>query len=332
MNDKLKYNIKTNQNNKENTLDLQLFSSVSNPYTFTLDGNYNINATIESALVDLSYYARDNISGYQSKRYIPQENLDYLQSGLVATNMQSMFEECRMLPNIPNLNIDTSRCTNMNSMFYNCQFLYSVDISNFDTSNVTDIGYMFSGCTQMSSLDLSNFDTSNVTNMKGIFYGCRSLISIDISNWDTSKATSMYGLFGYCEKLELDYSDLSHFNTSNVEDMQSMFYCDYKLTSLDLSKWNTSKLTNVHQMFRGCDSLTSLNISNWNTSNITDMEMMFYYCSSLTTITGTIDMKSCKYYDDMFKNCSKLTGVKIKNPPAGFNGAGLNSSQYTIVS
>lgn len=63
------------------------------------------------------------------------------------------------------------------------------------------------------------------------------------------------------------------------------------------------------------------------------MNSMFINCSSLTTIKGIIDMNSCtKLYYNMFENCSKLTGVKIKNPPAGFDGAGLSSSQYTIVS
>ena len=59
---------------------------------------------------------------------------------------------------------------------------------------------------------------------------------------------------------------------------------------------------------------------------------MFFNCQSLTTIKGVIDMKSCTDYNAMFKNCSKLTGVKIKNPPADFEAqTGLASSQYTVV-
>jgi hypothetical protein len=73
------------------------------------------------------------------------------------------------------------------------------------------------------------------------------------------------------------------------------------------------------------------------------MSYMFSGCKNLTTIKGVIDMKSCTNYGTiiheiigkdsrMFSGCRKLKGVKIKNPPSGFDGAGLSSSQYTIVS
>ena len=79
--------------------------------------------------------------------------------------------------------------------------------------------------------------------------------------------------------------------------------------------------------------ISILDISNWDTSKVTDMRLMFYDCTNLTTIIGIIDMKSCDYYD-MFTNCDKLTGVKLKNVPSGFNAseAGLKAGQYTIVS
>ena len=44
-------------------------------------------------------------------------------------------------------------------------------------------------------------------------------------------------------------------------------------------------------------------------------------------------MKSCEYCGNMFTNCPKLRGVKIKNPPTGFEiHACISKSQYTIVS
>lgn len=281
-NNKLKYDIKTNQNNKENTLntlDLQLFSSVSNPYTFTLDGNYSVNATIEQDLVSLYRYCILNILNFNTMTSIPQANLNYLQSGIYASDMDGMFRDCLKLTTIPKLNINTSQCTNMGYMFYECNSLTSLDISNFNTANVTDMGYMFYDCRSLTSLNVSNFDTSNVTDMGSMFHLCKALDSLNLSNFDTSKVTDMRNMFAWCE------------------------------------------------------SLTSLNISNFNTSKVTNMDYMFYYCSSLTTITGTIDMKSCTKYNNMFRNCTKLKGVKIKNPPEDFSSkSGLKSSQYTIVS
>lgn len=91
-------------------------------------------------------------------------------------------------------------------------------------------------------------------------------------------------------------------------------------------------VTDTTEMFSNCYELTTLDLSNFDTSNVKYMEDMFYNCTRLTTIKGVIDMKSCTDYSLMFENCPKLSGVKIKNPPSGFNGAGLYSSQYTIVS
>lgn len=252
-NDKLKYNIKTNQNNKENILDLQLFSSVSNPYTFTLDGDYNISATIESNLVDLSYYAND-IPNFSTITEIPQENLDYLQSGLYATDMYGMFYGCKQLVSIPKLNIDASQCKNMYYMFRDCSSLTSIDLSNLRPSDkLKNITSMFYKCTKLEFANLSNFNTTSITDLYQIFYYCSSLISVNLTGWDTS--------------------------------------------------------------------------------NVTRFNRMFMGCKNLETIEGIIDMKNCESCYQMFYGCSKLKGVKIKNPPSYLSTSGMiDSSQYEIVS
>lgn len=120
---------------------------------------------------------------------------------------------------------------------------------------------------------------------------------------------------------------------NGVTDMSYMFYANEKLiTAINLSNFDTTHVTNMLGMCYQCTNLTSVDLSNCDTSYVTNMRYMFYECNGLTTIKGVIDMKSCKYGDYIFRNCNILTGVKIKNPPAGFDGAGLSSSQYTIVS
>ena len=145
----------------------------------------------------------------------------------------------------------------------------------------------------------------NVDSCYYMLYNCKKLTSIDTTGWDTSNITDMDGMFEYCKAL----------------------------TTLDVSKFDTSNVTNMTSMFWHCNALTTLDVSNWDTSNVTNMSCMFEYCRELTTITGVIDMKSCTYYDDMFSGCTKLTGVKIKNPPVYFETlAKLTKDQYTIVS
>lgn len=63
-NNKLKYDIKTNQSNKENTLntlDLQLFSSVPNPYTFILESDMNCSSNISKSNILIGTYSGSSI-------------------------------------------------------------------------------------------------------------------------------------------------------------------------------------------------------------------------------------------------------------------------------
>lgn len=170
-----------------------------------------------------------------------------------------------------------------------------------------------------------------VTSMEEMFYNCSNLTSLDLFTYfNTSKVTNMRGMFHNCYNLAA--LDLSSFNTSKVTNMNCMFANCPGLISLDLSSFNTSNVTTMLNMFYDCVGLTTLDVSNFDTSNVVDMMGMFINCSNLTTIKGIIDMKSCECYVDMFYNCPKLKGVKIKNPPSGFElYSGLFRSQYTIV-
>ena len=195
---------------------------------------------------------------------------------------------------------------------------------------VTDMSLMFFGCPHITKLDASKLDTSKVTNMSDMFNNCPELTSLDVSGFNTSKVTNMRTMFNYCPKLAK--LDVSGFDTSKVTNMYSMFNRCSHLTKLDLSGFNTSKVIYMNFMFDNCSKLTSLDASGFDTSKVTNMSYMFDNCSNLTTIEGVIDMKSCKYYENMFHNCPKLKGVKIKNPPLDFESiSGLSKSQYIVV-
>ena len=57
--------------------------------------------------------------------------------------------------------------------------------------------------------------------MSYMFYGCSSLASLDLSSFDTSNVESMESLFGGCTSLES--LDLSNFNTSRAKWMRNLF-------------------------------------------------------------------------------------------------------------
>ena len=62
----------------------------------------------------------------------------------------------------------------------------------------------------------------------------------------------------------------------------------------------TSKVTDVYGLFNGCSTLYRVNLSDSDTSGVSNFGYMFYNCKTLSNINGTIDMKSCTDYTNMF--------------------------------
>ena len=99
----------------------------------------------------------------------------------------------------------------------------------------------------------------------------------------------MSAMFQMCE--ELEYLDVSCFNTSNVTDMDFMFNICYKLKSIKgLDKFNTNKVTKMNQMFQECKELEYLDLSIFDTSKVNSMRIMFYNCHKLKEIKGIINL------------------------------------------
>lgn len=146
---------------------------------------------------------------------------------------------------------------------------------------------------------------------------CRkgSLRTIDFgSGFNTSNVQNMGSMFEYCTQLTI--INLTSFNTSNVTNMGSMFYCCESLTSLDVSSFNTSSVTNMNWMFYDCCRLTSLDLSNFNTSNVTNMSYMFEDCHNLTSLNlSNFNTSSVTSMSNMFHACGGLTSLNV----SGFN-------------
>lgn len=109
---------------------------------------------------------------------------------------------------------------------------------------------------------------------------------LDLSNFDTSNVKHMNNMFNSC--VFLKDVNLSSFNTSNVVDMDYMFYNCYSLTELDLTNFDTSKATNVGCMFFNCNYLTRIYASDkFILNDATDGVNMFWCCNVLKGGKGT---------------------------------------------
>ena len=178
--------------------------------------------------VDLSSYAEENIPNYKTITQLPQETIDYLNSGLIVTDAGYAFAGCSNLTIFPALDIDTSECRTMDHMFSFCDSLTALDLSWLNTSSCTDMSAMF-----------QSFDGH----------------ILDISMFDTAKCEDFSYMFRYST---IKTVNLSSFNTSKCKDMRAMFFDCSNLNVLDLNNFDTSACTDLSQMFCFCDVLTTI--------------------------------------------------------------------------
>ena len=97
-----------------------------------------------------------------------------------------------------------------------------------------------------------------------MFQNCRNLEYLDLSNFNTSNVTNMSWMFNNCNKLK-KIKGINNFITDKVQDMKYMFQNCSNLEYLDLSNFNTSNVTNMSFMFYNCCNLKFLNLSNFTT-------------------------------------------------------------------
>ena len=114
--------------------------------------------------------------------------------------------------------------------------------------------------------------------------------------------------------IKLQDIDLSHFNTSEVENMMQMFVGLYSCTSLDLSTFDTRNVTNMYQMFAHDRSLVNLNLANFNTWLVTDMAGMFEDLSNVVSLDlSSFDTYNVTDMNHMFYLDSKLANLNVSS-------------------
>ena len=113
----------------------------------------------------------------------------------------------------------------------------------------------------------------------------------NLDGFDTSNVTNMQGMFFFTGNMNDSFSlDLSTFDTSKVTDMSHMFDCTGFINPnfvLDVSNFDTSNVTNMSYMFYSVghnSTAFTLDVSNFDTSKVTDMSSMFQYAGYTSSI------------------------------------------------
>lgn len=130
---------------------------------------------------------------------------------------------------------------------------------------------------------------------------------------NTSEVDDMRSMFSSCTSLET--LDLSSFNTEKVKCMYAMFDGATNLRSIKLPKgFIGSSVTDLNATFKGCESLTELDLSGSNSENVKDMKEMFYGCRALSKLDLT-DFKTGQVttMENMFCICSTLETLDVSS-------------------
>lgn len=154
-----------------------------------------------------------------------------------------------------------------------------------------------------------------------LFEGLTKIEHLDYLN--TSEVENMGSMFSNCTSLET--LDLSSFNTEKVTNMSEMFVGSPNLRTINLPKgFIGSNVTDLNGMFRGCASLTELDLSGSNAEKVKDMYKMFYGCVVLSNLnlsgfkTGSVtDMRY------LFSSCQSLESLDL----SGFNTENVTSME-----
>ncbi|QVJ95125.1 BspA family leucine-rich repeat surface protein [Mycoplasma mycoides] len=101
-----------------------------------------------------------------------------------------------------------------------------------------------------------------ITSLRYAFAGAKHNVTWEVK-WDTSNVTDMNSLF--YGRDQFNSSDILDWDTSNVTDMSEMFAGATEFNQ-DLSKWNVSKVKDMSKMFNGATSFT-YDLSSWEVSN-----------------------------------------------------------------
>ena len=150
----------------------------------------------------------------------------------------------------------------------------------------------FSGANNLTVTAVDAPNLTGVISMQSMFQGATTF-NQDISHWDTSNIEDMTGMFTSASDFNQNIND---WNTEKVANMASMFSGATNFNQ-DISKWNTAKVTNMSAMFNGASAFNQ-NIGSWDTGEVTNMSNMFNGASAFNQNIG--NWNTAKVTDMLF--------------------------------
>ena len=140
-------------------------------------------------------------------------------------------------------------------------------------------------------------DLTDVTILKGMFRGTEFSFNQDISHWDTSNIEDMSDMFQGADKFNQPIGD---WDTGMVENMSDMF-SSARVFNQDIGAWNTARVTDMNGMFNGARAFNQP-IGAWITTRVENMSDMFGDAFKFNQDIGSWDTAMVTDMDRMFKS------------------------------
>ena len=198
---------------------------------------------------------------------------------------------------------------------YNTYGLHTVTITGV-MRGLTFVDYGYNNLVSIQSYGKS-------TLRRDAFRGASSLESLPTDEAPRLSDNSMWHFFEGAKKFN---SDISFWDTSNIEIMDSLFK-DATSFNQPLNNWDTSKVTSMGSMFSGASSFNQP-LDNWDTSNVTVMNYMFSGASAFNQPLNNWDTSNVTSMVGMFAKASSFNQPlnnwntsKVTNIQAIFAGA-----------
>jgi len=175
--------------------------------------------------------------------------------------------------------------------------------------------------------NVSRVCTSKIRHMDGLFQSKRKSRRVwrdlDVSHWDTSNVLNMENMF-----YNVDWTtkhQIGNWNTSNVQTMENMF-ARSNVNDPSIAKWNTRRVENMKKMFK--DSTFNQFIGKWDTSHVKTMAGMFEDNTVFNEALNSWDVSRVQDMSHMFsmakrfnRHLSKWNTSNVQNMKYMFFGA-----------
>ena len=320
MNEKTRYNYKENEEIKklleEGNIEIFINDKALEDHKKYFkpekEDTYEIKLNFKKKMTDCSYM----FSGCMNIISIDLSSFDTSE----VTNMHYMFGKCKYLEEINLDKLNTEKVTDMSYMFHLCGLKKITFPKSINTKHVKDMSYMFHNCQFLTEINFPpSFETNSVVKMVAMFGKCHNLIKLDLRYFDTSNVENMFTLFDHCNSLEEILIDNSKFTTGKTKDMGYMFNKCEKLKNFPISHFNTKNAQFLNYTFSECEAVTDLDLSNFIIHDKADISHMLDGCSNLTKLNiSSFVINEENIINNMFDNLGQISEIKVNNNSAKF--------------